>query len=587
MQKKSTKGFYVDAEGYPKPQGKTRAEIVEIIYDQSGLEAEKHYTDRRGKPIQGPENAYGVRMSYDDKGRMIRDTSLNERGEPMNNANGNAGMAYTYDADGNPIEGRAFDAEDQPTLMNSGWHAVKLAYDKWGREVERRYYGLSDEPVVETKQHDAHTITSDYDDQGNLKSIKLFDTSGQPVKAEAVFFHFLAHERRGSYDAKNRLESISYFDVDAKPIAGSESWHEMKYEYDDQGFIKAVSTYDQAGIAVMNKEGFCRTEWENDEYGRILKERFYDCAHMLVTNTEGYHLKKNTYDNAGNLVKEAYFDEGERPVSNRTNGVHCIEREFDLFGNCRLEKFMDESGAPVNSRQDFHRVEYRYDRFGSPTATSWFDKDGKPCEGPVGVHRIEKSYDANRGLLMKETRYGASHNPVAGKDGIHEMVYEHNDKQQPTKSQYFGLDQKPAENGYGNHLVEQQYDDRGRQISHTLLRADSTPNWDRDLGIATRTRVYDRENRWVEEAYFDATMHLVTGPNGYAKGSIVYHPDGEEFSNYGPNGKLTLNPLVGFAIKKTSSRQGKNRESYLGPDGELMTGPLGFVDQRGIMTPLE
>lgn len=576
----STKGFFVDSEGYPKPQGHSRAEIVEITYDSEGFEASMTYRDRRGRPMPGPNDAYGHRIDYDDKGRMTRVTSLNELGKRMNDNLGNAAFEFKYDQDGNQIEAIAFDAGGEPTLLNSGWHSVKLVNDKWGREVERRYYAFSGEAAVETMQYVAHKITSDYDERGNLKSLKLFNAFNQAVVNKASYFHFPAHEMRATYDSQNRLATLSYFDAGKEPITGPEAWHGLKYEYDKNGFQSAEITLDRSGAPAWSTGGFSRKERLNDAFGRPIKERFFNPAHRAVANVEGYHLKENSYDSAGNLVEEAYFDAGNRPVTDRTNGVHSIESTFDLFRHLKSRRFYDVAGKAVNSRQRFHRVDYEYDRYGSLTASRWFDKDEKPCNGPEGAHCVKNSYDSV-GLITKIALYGADNNPVVGNLGIHETVIAHNDKRQETKRQHFGLNRKPVESIDGDYLVETQFDDRGREIRQTRLRADGSPNWDRDLRVATRTRVYDRENRWIEDAYYDANNHFVTGPYGYAKAFVMYHADeGKEVFYYGPSGKLTLNPVSGFAVAKQGPAKGKSTESYYGPDGKLIAGPEGYAELR-------
>ncbi|MEI8101918.1 MAG: ATP-binding protein [Chlorobium sp.] len=575
--KASTKGFFVDSQGYPKPQGHSRAEIVEIQYDNRGFETILKYYDRKGEPQPGPDNAYGVQLTYDDMGREIRRTSLNEQGKPINDDFGNAGLDWKYDSEGNQIEADAFDAKGDPTIVKSGYYAGTHAYDKWGNEVERRYFGLSGEPVIETEQYNAHKITVDYDGRGNCTSIKLFDTFDKPVVAQAGSYAFPAHEQRYTYNSNNKLETVSYYDVSGKPVNGPDGWNKQKYEYDSNGFNCAATTLGATGSFVATRSGFCRTEWVNDGFGRKIEERFFDANHKSAVNTEGYHCRKIGYDRAGNVIKEAYFDTGNMPVPDKSNGVPCILRTFDLFRHCKSVQFTDPSGKPVNGREHFSLVNYEYDRYGSSNATRWFDKDNNPCKGSNGVHCVKMSYGSYPGLITEEKRYDTKDNPIVGYDGIHEILCEYIDKRQQTKWQCFGLNRKPAESKEGDHLVESQYDDKGRSISFSRLRADGSPNIDRDLGIAKWTMVYNRENKWTEQAFYDARNRLVTGPYGYAKGTIVYHPEGgTEICSYGVDGNLNFNPLDGCAIKY----DGPLKQSYYGTDRKLINGPYGFAEQR-------
>ena len=573
----STKGFFVDSEGYPKPQGHSRAEIVAIEYDNRGFETILKYYDRKGDPQPGPDNAYGVQLKYDDMGRAICRTSLNEQGMLVNDDAWNAGQDKKYDSDGNQIAAYAFDAKGEPTLLKSGYYAVKLSYDNWGNEVARLHFDLSGEPVAETEQSNAHKITFAYDDRGNRTSIKLFDTFSQPIVAGTKLYHFPAHEQRCTYNSKNKQETLAYFDVSGKPVTGPEGWNKLKLEYDKKGFLCAYTTLDSIDTPVVTKQGFCRTEWLNDDFGRVVEERYFDAAHKPVENAEGYHCKKNSYDSADNIVKEAYFDAGNRPVSDKTNGVPCISRTFDLFRHCRSEQFSDPSGKPVDGRLHFSRVESEYDRFGNKKSSRWFDKDSIACKGPDGAHCVKRCYDSYPGLVTNETRYNPKEMPAVGYDGIHEILGAYNDKRQQTKWQCFGLNRKPVEDKEGDHLVESQYDDKGREISHTRLRADGRPNRDRDLGIAKVTSVYNRENKWTEQAYYDERNRLVTGFYGYARGYKVYQPDGGMVVyHFGKNGQLLFNPLYGYAI----IYQSPLRISYYGADRKLINGPEGFAEKR-------
>ena len=588
----ATKAMFLDSDGYPRPQGHSRAEFIEIHYDARGFEAELRYSDEEGHPMPGPDNAYGQRREYDEQGRMVRLTSLNELGQPMNDAAGNAGLEIKYDQDGNMIEQRAFDAKGEPTLVKAGYYRSMSQYDKWGRETERRFFNLSGDPAIETEETGAHRITWGYDDRGNVTSIKLYDTADQATVAGAGnlndesnnhYFPFPAHEQRQTFDEQNRAETTAYFDQDGKPLTGPEGWHARGVEYDKRGFVSAIISLDGQNNPVNETStGAHRWERVNDAFGQPIEERFFDTERKAVAILDGgYHLRKNEYDKAGNLTVQTYFDAGNNPVADLTVSAHRVVKSFDRFRHPMRRQYFDEAGQPINNKQGFHLVESKYDDYGSELGRRWYDKDGHPSNGPDGVHYINYTYDS-RGLLARVARYDddAGNQPVADNDGIHETLCSYNDKRQQTRWQVFGLNRKPAEDEEGDHLVLKEFDERGRATKITRLRADGSPNWDRELGIATRIQMFDSENRWIEQAYYDAEDHLVTGPHGFAKGSNVYHSDSRvEYHLFGPDGNPALNPLAGYAIKKTDPRnRGDTTETYHGPDGALITGPEGYAE---------
>jgi len=328
--------------------------------------------------------------------------------------------------------------------------------------------------------------------------------------------------------------------------------------------------------------GAYRWERVNDAFGQPIEERFFDTErNPIATRDGGYHLRKNEYDRAGNVVVQTYFDMNNAPVADRTDGAHRFVQGFDRFRHPLLTQYFDEAGEPINNTQGFHRVTSTYDDYGAELDKRWYDKDGRPGNGPDGVHRVSYDYDG-RGLRIRIARYDAENRPVTNTKGIYETLNDYNDKRQETKWQIFGLDREPVENDEGDHLVLSEFDERGRQTKHTRLRADGSPNWDRELGIATWRHIFDRENRQIEQAYYNAKGGLVTGPYGFAKGSVVYHADGRvEYHHFDPNGQRAFNPLVGYAIKKTDPRtRGNTTESYHGPDGALITGPEGYAEVR-------
>lgn len=574
--------IFLGADGFPQPQGHSQAEFVEFEYDDRGFEVKRLYADRAGRRMPGKDDAYGQLSEYDKEGRLVRITSLNEVGKPMNDKEGNAVQELRYDQDDNLVEERSFDAQGRPTLVKGDYYRWTSRYDEWGREIERRFFGLS-EPAIDTDQTGAHRVTWKFDDRGNIVSTKLYDSADTPIVGGARFFAFPAHEQRMTFDPQNRVETVAYFDRGGKPSTGPDAWHGYRLEYDKSGFISAISYFDGEGKAASTETtGVHRWERVNNAFGQPTEERFFDNGGKPVTiRGDGYHLRHNEYDKAGNLVVRTYFDLASHPVAAATQGAQRVVESFDRFRNPVLTEYFDAGFRPVNNAQGFHRMESNYDDYGARLGSRWYDKDGRPTIGPDGVHYISYGYDRHR-LLTRVVRFDTNNRPVVDKAGVHETLCSYNDKRQQTKWQVFGLNRKPVNYKSGDHLVLREFDERGRETKVTQLRADGGPNWDRELGIATRVKVFDRDNHWTELSYYDTDNHQVTGPNGYAKGSAIYAGDGRvELRFFGPDGEPFFDPLMGFAIRKTDSRKrGDTTESYHGPDGALITGPEGFAEAR-------
>jgi YD repeat-containing protein len=579
----SRRGMFLGSDGSIQPQGNSRAEFVDIRYGTNGFETELRYFDRESRPMPGPDDAYGQRREYDEAGREIRRTSLNAHGKPMVDAAGNASMEARYDQNGNVIEENAFDAKGEPTLLKAGFYRRTSVYDKWGRLTEQRFFNLSGEPAVDIQQTGAHHVLWEYDDGGNMKSIKLYDTADRPIVAGGGLFEFPAHERQATFDSQNRLEAVAFLDQDKKPLSGSEGWQSYRIEYDERGFVSAASFFDGQGHPISQKTaGFHRWWRLNDEFGQPIEERFFDTEGKPVTTLdEGYHIRKNEYDKAGNLTVQAYFNVEGKPTVDKNYGVHRVAITFDRFRHPTFTQYFNVTGNPTNNNQGFHREESNYDDYGAPISTVWYDKDGWPTNGPDGINRVSYEYDS-RGLLTRIIRRDTNQQPVTDKNGISETLYDYNGKRQQTKWQFFGLGRKPAEDEEGDHLILMEFDESGRETKITRLRADGSPNWDRELGIATRKQTWDKENRWIEQSYYDTKDHMIIGPHGFAKSTLEYTPDGRVVQvNFGADGNPAFNPLSGWAIKKVDQqKRGDTIESYHGPDGALITGPEGFAEVR-------
>lgn len=580
---RAAKAMFVGADGSPRPQNHSRAEFVEFGYDERGFENELHYSDRSGHPTPGPDNAYGQRRVFDAQGRTVRITSLDKDGKPMNDDVGNAVMEAKYDEDGNVIEQRAFDAKGEPTLIRDGFYRRTSQYDRWGRETETRFFNLSDEAVEETKETGAHRVTWEYDDHGNVMSIKLYDKVNEAAVTGITIFNFPAHEQRIEFTSDNRAETVAYFDGKGDALTGPDGWYRVRLKYDEKGFVSAITYFDKMDKAVnLKATGIHKWTGVNDAFGQPKEERFYGVDGQPVATLDGgYHLRTNEYDKVGNLTAQAYFDLNDKPVLDRTDGVHRVVWHFNRFRNKILAEYFDAGDQPTDNKWGFHKAESKYDRYGLHLTTHWYDKNYQPAQGPDGAHELRNTYD-ERGLLQRSAYYDAENHPATNRQGIHETVFEYNAKRQEIRRQVFALERTPVEDQDGDHLIVAEYDERGRLTVQTRLRADGRPNWRRELGIATVRMRYDAGGKWVEQAYYDAAERLVNGPDGYAKGVYEKEADGRiALVNYGTDGKPAFNPLKGFAIKKTDSRtQGDTVDSYHGPDGNLMIGPEGYAEVR-------
>lgn len=578
---KTVQATFLGPDGYPKPQGSSRAEFIEITYDKRGFEVKHHYRDREGNLMPGRDNAYGKIVEYDKKGRIIRETSIDGNDNPINDEYGNSILIVKYDSKGNIKESIAQDKKSEPTLCKWGFYRQTFTFDKWNRLTSQKFWGLSGEPVI-VEDWQAHYVKYEYDNFGNLTKRKVFGINDEMIVTDCKYFAVKAHEERMEYDKQNRLRRISYLDESENYLTGVWEWNNYIYEYDENSFIKSLGYFNSEAPVLEKTTGAHKFEWITNKLGQKSSERVFDTTHNpVMRNDGGYHLIKYEYDDSGNEIAASYFDSNDKAVVNQDIGAHRCEKMFNTFRKPLIINYFDEYGKPHNNKFGFYQEKLTYDVFGSVLSKCWINKDNHPCNGPSGVHAEIYKYD-NKGQRLSIHCLGVDNKPTVNNLGIFETIYEYNDKCQQTKKQLFGINEEPAEDEWGNHLIIKEFDERGRPIKLSRLRADGAPNYDRDLGIATVTRIYDKNNHWVEQAYYDNFDKLVIGTWGFAKGAYEEEPDGRVAQvNYGTNGKPLFNHLLGFAIKKTDSRnQGTTVNSYYGSDGELINGPEGYAEVR-------
>ena len=78
------------------------------------------------------------------------------------------------------------------------------------------------------------------------------------------------------YDENGNVISIRYFDAENEPVMCNAAYHEVRYTYNDRKQIIREEFYDADRIPVLNFRGFFADEREYDEDGNRSSIRYYD-----------------------------------------------------------------------------------------------------------------------------------------------------------------------------------------------------------------------------------------------------------------------------------------------------------------------
>jgi YD repeat-containing protein len=577
---RSAKVTFIGADGYPQPQRQSHAEFVEITYNDKGYETKHIYMDRAKRPAPGPDGAFGRGFEYDGVGRRTKIISLDRDGKPKNDYAGNATLLSEYDKDSNESTSTALDELGRPTLFNKGqFSKYQFKYDNWGNVIERAYMDLQGRPTRNTESG-AYVVRYKYDDRGNTTEWLFFDANNNPVERQGSDFPY--HHEKDTYE-RNHLISESYFDRDDRPVFSPKGWHEVRRAYDPKGFEREWQYFGKDNQPVNLTSGYQKIVQVNDVYGQPVEARFYraDSTPALEAK-DRYHMRRSRYDERGNLIEQSYFGIHDEPVVYASTGEHRFVKRYDRFGNPTLFAYYDDQDRPTLCRAGYHQKKEQFDDFGDVETEEYFGAKLEPVPGPNGAHLTKSAYDAN-GLLSEVKYFGLDgKKEIEDKRGIHRIMYVHNDKRQLTHQEFFGLNDRPAADSQGVHLLEREFNAAGGIVREKYVGTHGEGVWDRELKVATMRQTLIPHGTWTEKSYYDDKDQLVVGPLGFAKGASREDPDGGFTEQYfGPDGRLMFNKLVGFARKvDTNKEKPLTGETYYGADGSIIEGPAGFAIHR-------
>lgn len=542
------KAMFVGPDGYPQPQLKTRAEYIEIHYDQEGNEIRRFFNDREGNVAPGPDQAFGRSLEYDREGHTTKEISLDANRQPMNDEYGNATLVLEYDRAGNEISHALFDTAGKLTLGKDGWAKVTYRNDQWGNTVETRYFDEYLRPVVDTDSG-AYVWKYKYDDRGNLIEERAYEADGdtpmitQPSSSSV----FRCHLWKTTYDSNNLAISYTAFDVSGKPLTSSDGWHKRTLVRDKDGFVQERDFFDASGHPIDVAEGYQKVTRKADDYGQPIEERYFHANGSPALTGEGhYHIWQGVYGKRGNLIQSSVYGVNGEPISD-ASGIHRWTKFYNRFGNpTRIECYGDDHGRRVLSHEGYFAETTTYDdRTGRYTTDQYWGTDGEPVPGPDGVAQRNYEYDDARGMMTEIRNSGVDGKPVGDKTGVWRSTMQYNAKRLRTRLERFGIDNKPAADKDGVYLEIAEYSEAGRMTRLTQLGKDGKGVWDGALGIATERDEYDADGN-SSNTYYAADGSLRNLAAGYAIRRRQTDSNGhllkEEFQDqkqqltYGPQG---------------------------------------------------
>ncbi|MBD3277718.1 MAG: hypothetical protein GF388_05410 [Candidatus Aegiribacteria sp.] len=397
---------------------------------------------------------------------------------------------------------------------------VSIQFDDAGREICRTFQNSSGETVL-PKHFTYASIKVSYDVDGEIASLSLHDTEGEPAESNGwssvVFTRddlgrrvdrtFLdtngtpcndlsyttlrvCYDEYGLETSRSHLNSEGdlvtvngcagvvhdhseegslletvYISPDSSPVTNPELGFARLYcDYYGDGIPIEQSWYDDSGQpAYPVNRGYAAMEYLNDSLGSRTESRLLDSSGSLTcTDYLGYSIVQWDYDEGLKNVEIRYLDEDSLPVTPVDRGYSVLVREYDSQG-CEIRKrFLDEQGEPV--RICFAGTpEPRFYYHGDDVSRSLNMDEGFYWAAP-GHSTAEAEYDEH-GNLIRVERFGPGGEP-AELNGVSIIEYLRDENGKILEIGFHdssGCPATPSMIPFAPRIVY-DYDDRGRLV---------------------------------------------------------------------------------------------------------------------------
>lgn len=529
------------------------AHRIEVEWDDRDRPTWIRFRGPEGEPVP-VERCFARRRTYDDRGNLSTEICLGSDGRPAPDAEDVVERRFEYDERGLRTVERSLGRGGVPVheTVRMRWNdAGDLVAQQWEDETIQ---GPDGRPVV------IKSRAFECDERGRRVVLRSLDAEGKPVAPQGFA------TIRYTYDDRGQILAKRYEGLDGKPVdsAGDEfrGVSLVTYEYDAYGFLIGQRFENARGKPVDSPYMAAVVRWKVDQLGRVLEEQEEPVGgtppvpHPSWPGSVRRHYR---YDADGNVVEERAFDAQGNPVPAVT-GELVVHREFDRLGRLTAEWYTDAGTPPrpmVGGPEQVARVTRTYAPLGAGEAcwtaddgavrctdpqvatdgtglgtvieTRFFGTDGKATWSQAhgrGIHRVVSVRDAEQHVL--EIRYfGMDERPAVNGRGIH-MLRTRWSPAGPIEESYLGLDGLPidADQGSGLRCARRTwtYDDQGHLEEYRTWGADGSPREDA-WGIAARVRHWVGENV-VEERFLDAAGRLHAGPTGIARAVWDYDDRG-------------------------------------------------------------
>lgn len=254
------------------------------------------------------------------------------------------------------------------------------------------------------------------------------------------------------------------------------------------------------------------------------------------------------FDENGFLSKVEYAGFGNVRVPDG-QGIFGRQYAYDKDGRVIEEVFLGKDGNPKSTQFGLGKKKFSYDEDGNMTKIVYLTIDDKPSSDGNNCPVVDLTYD-KWGNRQTEKYSDIEGNPMIRKDnGVAGFLYEYNDKGQPVKLQFIGIDGGPTYYcGASSYVIE--YDGNGYQKKRTYIDSEGKAAIFNEAGMAYSSYETDNDERGnILEARILDTSGKLIDTSSFARKVCTYDSVGNQLSEIylDDKGNVHTPPQFGYA----------------------------------------
>lgn len=343
-----------------------------------------------------------------------------------------------------------------------------LEFNKYGTNVQRVWnINVNGEPVLD----------GEYGNDENPVYGQEFDLSANDELK--TFSFFLSKENKyircndGYYSVAKWVDEDSniikevFYDLSGNAMTDKEGvfGHKIDYISNTQ---KKVINIDSNDLPMEDKDGMCVTL--STEKDGIVEQIFFNKENQQISINGIWVVKKCTSENEDSTIVRTYcYDQNLLLI----NGQYTEEIR-DEKGRLVLHLTKNEENAPVLCNEGYCGFKVEFSEDGNKKCSMLIDEYMKPIPQEDGYCFIIEETDS-QGHIICEYYLDAEHLPIQMSLGQFFTKYEYyKDGEDLIKiTKYLGIEDELINNTSGVAIVEERFDEKGRQIAWKQLDKDN------------------------------------------------------------------------------------------------------------------